>query len=154
MPEINLVTYINAPLTLVFDINRDVEMHMGSVSKTKERVVAGVSKGLLQLHDLVTWRARHLGIVQELTIKITQMKPYCFFEDTMTKGIFKSMQHQHFFTEENGIIRMEDIFKYESPLGILGKLADVLFLKRYMRNFLLTRNNFTKSVAEDKANSL
>ena len=43
---------------------------------------------------------------------------------------------------------MKDIFNYKSPLGILGKLADSLFLEEYMRNLLLVRNEVVKGYAE------
>lgn len=43
---------------------------------------------------------------------------------------------------------MTDIFDYQSPLGILGKVADVLFLKRYMSKFLSKRNEVIKLYAE------
>ena len=43
---------------------------------------------------------------------------------------------------------MKDIFEYKSPLGFLGKIADFLFLERYMRNFLIERNTMIKEFAE------
>jgi hypothetical protein len=43
---------------------------------------------------------------------------------------------------------MKDVFDYTSPLGWLGILADHLFLKSYMRAFLMKRNLLIKKVAE------
>ena len=43
---------------------------------------------------------------------------------------------------------MKDVFDYTSPLGILGKIADGLFLKRYMRRLLEDRNQVLKQQAE------
>jgi hypothetical protein len=43
---------------------------------------------------------------------------------------------------------MADIFDYTAPLGILGKLANFLFLKNYMTRFLLERNAVIKEFAE------
>ena len=43
---------------------------------------------------------------------------------------------------------MTDVFTYKSPLGILGKLADYLFLKRYLTKFILERNQVVKDFAE------
>ncbi|MCA9075514.1 MAG: hypothetical protein KDA93_10815 [Planctomycetaceae bacterium] len=43
---------------------------------------------------------------------------------------------------------MIDRFDYTSPLGVLGQLADVMFLKRYMTRLLKERNKLIKSVAE------
>ena len=43
---------------------------------------------------------------------------------------------------------MLDTFTYRSPFGHLGRLADALFLKRYMRNLLEKRNEVVKEYAE------
>ncbi len=66
----------------------------------------------------------------------------------MVAGAFKRFDHDHFFSEESGVTKMEDVFDYQSPLGILGKIADFLFLARYMRNLLVKRNSMIKQVAE------
>ena len=42
------------------------------------------------------------------------------------------MNHTHSFKEENDLTIMNDIFEFESPLGVLGKIANNLFLKKYM----------------------
>jgi len=44
---------------------------------------------------------------------------------------------------------MTDVFDYKSPLGFLGSVADVLFLKRYMTKLLTERNRVVKLFAED-----
>ena len=41
---------------------------------------------------------------------------------------------------------------YTSPLGLLGDLADVLFLERYMRRLLEERNAVIRRMAESSAN--
>ena len=45
---------------------------------------------------------------------------------------------------------MTDIFDYNSPLWILGKIADALFLEKYMREMLAERNDLIKRVAESE----
>jgi len=150
MPLIRLETKINAPIDVVFDLSRSIDFHQLSTHKTKEKAIAGRTSGLILLGETVTWRAKHLGFFQELTSKITAMKPYESFTDEMEKGIFKLIHHEHIFSKSNGITTMIDEFRYESPLGILGKLADKLFLKQYMTNFLLRRNKLIKLHAENK----
>ena len=102
-----------------------------------------------ELNDEITWEAKHLGIRQKLTVKITRMEAPFLFEDTMLKGAFKSMKHQHQFEEKEGRTYMFDVFRYQVPFGLIGLLFDLLVLKRYMRKFLEARNNFLKSVAEE-----
>lgn len=43
---------------------------------------------------------------------------------------------------------MTDELDFEAPLGPLGRLAEVLFLTRYMRRFLEARAAFIKARAE------
>ena len=66
----------------------------------------------------------------------------------MVKGIFKRFKHEHIFQDEVEGILMIDIFDYTSPLGFLGKIADVLFLESYMKGFLMKRNQIIKEFAE------
>ncbi|MCI5083005.1 MAG: SRPBCC family protein [Saprospiraceae bacterium] len=148
MPIIRLETHINAPKKIVFDLSRSVELHKISNAHTNETVVAGRKSGLFQENDTVTWRAKHLGIYQQLTSKMTLMQPYDQFENQMLKGAFKGFKHQHFFEETASGTLMKDVFDFEAPLGVLGKLANWLFLEKYMRDLLLRRNKTIKEFAE------
>lgn len=76
------------------------------------------------------------------------MKIPDYFVDEMVSGAFKSIRHEHIFEDRDGQTIMIDVFNYVSPLEILGKLADVLFLKRYLTNLLVQRNNVIKEHAE------
>ena len=60
----------------------------------------------------------------------------------------RRFKHEHIFKEESGKTLMIDVFDYESPLGILGKIADWLFLQRYMEGLLEKRNETIKAFAE------
>ncbi len=149
MPRIHLSLTIAAPQQRVFNLSRSVEMHTASTQHTGERVVAGRMTSLFELGDTVTWRAKHFGIWQELTSGITEMQPYSYFVDEMVKGAFHSFRHEHRFTaiDANTTV-MEDVFEYRSPLGILGTLADKVFLEKYMTNLLQRRNECIKAIAE------
>ncbi|WP_194850798.1 SRPBCC family protein [Nonlabens antarcticus] len=150
MPEIILHTTINAPIELVFDLARSIDLHQSSLKHTKEKAIAGRVSGLVEEGETVTWQARHFMITQHLTSLITDVKPPHFFADEMVSGAFKRFRHEHHFSgSEPGVTTMKDIFDYDSPLGILGKLADRLFLKRYMTSLLEHRNKVLKKTAED-----
>ena|SRR5215471_1780424 len=101
-----------------------------------------------RLNDEVTWEAIHLGIRQRLTSRITGWNPPHQFRDSMVGGAFRSFDHDHFFEHNQGITMMKDRFEYTSPLGLLGRLADILFLKRYLEGFLRTRANVIRLAAE------
>ena len=150
MPKIELTTPINAPIQRCFDIARDIDVHVASTAHTGEQAIAGRTNGLIELGETVTWRAKHFGIWQNLTSKITEFNSPNFFADEMVAGAFKSFRHEHYFTGNDKQTIMRDEFMFESPLGLLGKLANWLFLKKYMTNLLLKRNLMIKEVAEKK----
>jgi ligand-binding SRPBCC domain-containing protein len=148
MPIIYLRTEIQASGELVFDLSRSVDLHQISTRHSHETAVAGITSGLIGLNHSVTWRAKHFGIYQRLTSTITAFDRPNFFTDEMVSGAFKSFRHDHHFEELNGGTLMLDTFAYRSPLGLLGQLADALFLKRYMADLLEKRNAVIKEYAE------
>lgn len=150
MPTINHTVYVEAPIEVCFDLSRNVDVHTETTAKTKERAIGGVTSGLMEKGDSVTWEAVHLGVKQQLTAKIIEMeKPYRF-TDTMVKGAFHSFVHRHEFIEQGSGTIMRDQFVYRSPLGILGKIADKLFLENYMTRFIAERAMELKRIAESR----
>jgi ligand-binding SRPBCC domain-containing protein len=121
---------------------------MQSTARTGERAIAGTTSGLIGLGEEVTWRARHFGIWQSLTVRITEFEPPTHFADVMQRGAFRRMEHHHYFEHSSEGTVMRDLFSYESPLGVLGRIAEFLFLDRYMRSLLVERNRVIKAAAE------
>ena len=150
MPCIKIETTIHAPVQRCFDLSRSIDLHQISTIETKERAIAGKTSGLIGLNETVTWQAKHFGITQKLTSKITVFNSPHYFVDEMVKGAFKSFKHEHHFEEINGQTQMKDRFDYTSPLGILGKLFDKLILEKYMFKLLEKRNQVIKEYAESE----
>ncbi|MEM7573263.1 MAG: SRPBCC family protein [Bacteroidota bacterium] len=148
MPVITLETFIAADREIVFDLARSIDLHQLSLAHTREEAIAGVTSGLIGPGEEVTWRATHFGVRQTLSSKITEFERPCFFSDEMLKGAFKCFKHRHDFLPQTGGTTLLDTFDFEAPLGWLGHLANRLFLKRYMTNFLVKRNQVLKAYAE------
>lgn len=148
MPRIELTTIINAPRERCFDLARSIDLHKLSTAGTEEEAIAGVTSGLIGKGQTVTWRAKHFGITQSLTSKITEFQYPDHFRDEMTKGAFKSIRHDHLFEESGGKTIMRDVFQFDSPYGILGIMFNKLILARYLRRLLIKRNQMIKEVAE------
>lgn len=148
MPIVIVQTWVQAPLSRCFDLARDVRLHTQSTTQTRERIVDGVSSGLIGFGETVTFEARHLGVRQRLTSKVVAFAPPHLFVDEMVKGPFQRFRHTHRFTESEGGTLMEDLFDYTSPLGLLGRIADLLFLERYLCRFLKRRSLYLKQIAE------
>lgn len=148
MTTIQLVTQINASKQITFDTARDIDLHQKSAATSNEKAIAGITSGLINYNETVTWRGKHFGFYLTHKSRITQMDLYDYFLDEMEEGKFKSFRHQHFFEEKNGITIMKDHLEYETPFGIFGELFDILFLEKHLTNFLLARNKVLKEVSE------
>lgn len=148
MPIIEITTTVAAPAERVFDLARSIDLHTASTSGTNEQAVAGVTTGLIGADDEVTWRAKHFGVWQKLTVRITEFNRPVHFRDVMLRGAFKRMAHDHYFESIGQGTLMRDVFDFESPLGIFGRIADQLFLERYMQSFMVARNQVLKAIAE------
>ena len=148
MPTINLITEIKAPIEICFDLSRSIDLHKHSMEHTGEEAIAGRISGLIEDGESVTWQAKHFGITQYLTSKISNFRRPYIFRDEQTKGIFDYFRHDHIFEFKDNKTIMTDVFEYRAPFGFLGSIADGLFLEKYMTNLLIQRNKVIKEVAE------
>ena len=144
-------TRIHAPIERCFDLARSVEVHLaGNVHFGESAIAAaGVTSGLIELGQRVTWRAKHFGVRHKLTSEITALQRPAYFQDTMVHGIFRCMRHDHFFRSLSADeTEMRDVFRFAAPLPLLGRMAEILILRRYMHALLRERNAVIRQIAE------
>lgn len=157
MGRIEIFTDIQAPLEVVFDLARNIDLHVATQTRHKERAVAGTTRGLIGPGESVTWEAIHFGIRQRLT---SRLAPEFFdrpvrFRDSMVSGsgAFVGFDHDHIFEkiashDSENATRMIDVFDFRAPFGPFGRLAERLYLDGYMRRLLIERGEILKRVAE------
>lgn len=150
MPRIELSLYMDAPIERCFDLSRSIELHEASTGGTGERAIGGVTAGLIGAGQEVTWQARHFGVRQTLTSRITAFNPPHHFRDSQVRGAFRRFDHDHWFAPEGRGTRVREVFDYDAPLGLVGWLTEHLVLTRYMRRFLADRMAVVRSVAESE----
>lgn len=148
MPKIIIKTHIQTTLEICFDLATSIDLHSISTSHTNEKVIGGLTSGLVTLNDTVTWEAKHFFVKQNLTSLISAFNRPFHFRDEQVKGAFKKFKHDHIFEQHGEEVIMTDVFDYESPFGIIGKAFNTLVLTNYMRKFLTKRNAFIKEYAE------
>lgn len=148
MPVIHLTTFIAAPVERVFDLSRNISLHKISMQQTGEVAVGGITSGLINLDETVTWKGKHLYKTRFFTSKIVEMKPYEKFTDKMIKGDFLSFSHEHFFKSANNGTIVIDIINYETPYGLLGRFLNRVFLHRYLEQLIIQRNKVVAQYAE------
>jgi hypothetical protein len=93
MSTIHLTTFIAATIERVFDLSRSISLHKISTAHTNEEAIAGITTGLINKYETVTWRAKHLFKIRTYTSIISEMQSPHFFVDEMQKGDFKSLKH-------------------------------------------------------------
>ena len=150
MPTIHLTTFIAAPADRVFDLARSIDLHRKSMAHVAEEAIAGTTTGLIGPDETVTWKAKHLMKTRILKSRVTAMNRPLSFTDEMVDGDFKSLRHEHHFKSIGNGTLLIDLFHFESPYGGIGKLVNDLFLTRYMKKLLETRNQAIKDYAESE----
>ncbi len=110
----------------------------------------GSTTGLIHEGETVKWRERHFGLMLTQKRRVESWRPYSYFRDVIIDGAFQSFQHDHHFALMNDGTRMRDELRFTAPWGMLGVLAEKLFLRSYLTNFLRRRNALLKKVAESE----
>ncbi len=148
MTEIEVVTPIDAPPDVCFDLALDVDFHAASLASTDERIVAGPPGRLLALGDEVTFEGRHLGVRQRLSARVVAFDRPRHFRDVMTRGAFRSLVHDHHFEAVGAGTRMVDRVRFAAPGGLLGVVVERAVLRRHLVRILTERGQALKREAE------
>jgi ligand-binding SRPBCC domain-containing protein len=74
-----------------------------------------------------------LGIPLYWMTEITHVEEGKFFVDEQRFGPYSMWHHQHHFKKVEGGVEMTDIVHYKLPLGFLGDIAQVLFVKKQLK---------------------
>ncbi|WP_428742567.1 SRPBCC family protein [Tenacibaculum sp.] len=102
--------------------------HMGFqiTSKVDKKAYAG---------QIITYKVGVLlGVKSNWVTEITQVKNKEFFIDEQRFGPYKMWHHEHWFDElPDGKTLMKDKISYKIPFGVLGHLAQTLFIKKQLK---------------------
>jgi ligand-binding SRPBCC domain-containing protein len=80
-----------------------------------------------------------LGIKLDWMTEITQVQHEKYFIDEQRFGPYKFWHHQHHFLEIPGGVLMNDKLTYGMPLGILGQLANGIFVANKLQQIFSYR---------------
>ena len=111
------------PESMMFKItskNKDEKMYPGMI-------ITYIVSPLLKIK--LTWMT-----------EITQVKEKSFFIDEQRLGPYTMWHHQHIFKQTEEGILMKDIITYIPPFGIIGKIANFLFIKNKVNQIFNYRN--------------
>jgi len=147
MTRLLLKTTVAAPRERCIELALTVETHTDKPG-SRERIVGGVLSGRMGLNDTVTWESRLLGLPIRMTSKIVELNAPYRFVDEMQSGPFKTWRHVHRFERNAAGTLMTDNVSYHVPLGILGSVADRVFVRRLMRRLLSELSDYIQALAE------
>ena len=82
-----------------------------------------------------------LGIKINWVTEITNVVDHKYFVDEQKIGPYEFWHHQHFFEVEGDQVKMTDIVTYKPPFGIIGRLANHLFIKKKIEYIFEYRRN-------------
>lgn len=80
-----------------------------------------------------------LGIPLSWMTEITHVKEGAYFVDEQRQGPYGLWHHQHHFEQVKEGVKMTDIVHYSLPLGILGRVAHALFVRRQLEGIFAYR---------------
>lgn len=86
------------------------------------------------------------GISMYWMTEITHVSEGRFFVDEQRVGPYSIWHHQHHFKEIAGGIEMTDKVHYRIPLGLLGELANGLFVKKRLREIFEFRYHQVENI--------
>ena len=150
MPTIHLTTFIAAPIERVFDLSRNLTIYKVFMKNRKETFSSGAASNLIGHGETLTFHAKHFGKTRLVTTRVIDLKKPSSFVHEQVKGDLVHFKHeQHFKSVDNGTI-MIDLVDYESPRDMIGKVIGKLYMKKYLEQFMNTRNKLIQQYAESE----
>lgn len=97
--------------------------------------------------QIITYRAKVIPLIfMTWVTEIKCVEDGFAFVDEQRFGPYRLWHHRHTFEEIEGGVRMTDLVHYVMPLGIIGELAHLLFVRKKLERVF----SFRKAVLEEK----
>ena len=90
------------------------------------------------------------GINLHWVTEITHVHNKAFFVDEQRFGPYAFWHHQHLLNEVNGGVEMVDVVHYKIPFGILGKIANAIFIRKKLEDIFEHRFHVLNEVFNNK----
>jgi ligand-binding SRPBCC domain-containing protein len=82
------------------------------------------------------------GVKTNWVTEITHVSAGSFFVDEQRFGPYRMWHHEHHFEVQNDGVLMTDRVSYKLPLGFLGRIAHLLFVKNQLKQIFEYREIF------------
>ena len=95
--------------------------------------ILGASDSPVRLGTRIRYRLRLNGIPLRWESVISEYEPWRMFADEQVRGPYRFWYHRHLFRAVDGGVEVEDLVEYELPLGVLGRIAHAVLVRRQLR---------------------
>ncbi|MFN8280780.1 MAG: SRPBCC family protein [Saprospiraceae bacterium] len=110
------------------------------------RVTGKSGNGLMYSGMIITYKVKPmLGISMQWVTEITHVVEKQYFVDEQRSGPYSFWHHQHRIETISGGVLMTDIVSYIPPLGIIGAIANRLFIQSKLNSIF----NYRKTALEN-----
>ena len=144
---------IAAPAEDVFAFHLDTR-NAASISPRGTRITDVTGSFPVVPGSLVTMRMRQstFPLSVEWRVRIAAVEPNRRVVDVAERSPFREWRHEHLFQPlGRGRTLMTDRVTYRLPLGILGRLADRLIVRRQLAHAFAERHRRTRDLLEARA---
>lgn len=104
----------------------------------------------MQPGSLIEYRLKLFGIPFHWKTRIESFEPLSRFIDTQATGLYRRWHHTHEFRAVPEGTLIVDRVEYELPLGLLGRLAHALFVRRSLNGIFDHREDRIRWLFEDQ----
>jgi ligand-binding SRPBCC domain-containing protein len=108
--------------------------------------IVGVDPSPVRQGTRIDYRLRMRGLPLRWRSEIVEWDPPHKFVDVQVRGPYKLWHHTHRFVAEGNSTRIADEVRYQLPLGILGRIAHALLLRRDVESIFQFRQEKIRSL--------
>ena len=138
--ELKSSVRVAAPIERVFDFfSRAENLERLTPASLKFKILTPLPIEM-KVGSIIDYRLQLLGIPFGWRTEITVWEPGVRFVDVQRKGPYLLWEHEHLFSAEGSVTRMEDHLRYAVPGGILEPVIHALFVRRQVEKIFEYRN--------------
>jgi ligand-binding SRPBCC domain-containing protein len=125
--------FFSSPLNLAKITPKEMSFTVTSRLTPDEKMYAGM---------IITYKVSPIkGIKLNWMTEITHVKEHEYFVDEQRFGPYQFWHHQHHFKKVEGGVEMNDILTYGIPVGILGRVANGIFVANKLQQIFKYRKD-------------
>jgi ligand-binding SRPBCC domain-containing protein len=150
MPRLEFLTEIDAPQEAVWKLHDSLDgLKQITPPGTKLRIINPPVRLEKGIRFTLLLRQPPIPFPMRWEVVYTEYDPPLRFVDEQVKGPFAWWRHEHRFEPRpDGRTCLRDVVEYTPPFGILGKIADALFIRRQLTAMFAYRHRVTKQTLE------